>query len=278
MAAEPARITYRHRLPIRLMHWVNVLALLMLLASGLQIFNAHPALYWGDRSDPDRAWLRLSAQIAPAGEARGVTQVLGHRFDTTGLLGLSRNNGEWDARGFPSWATLPGPQWLALGRRWHFFFAWLLVINAAVYVAYSLYSRHLVRDILPSPQDLRGLGASVRDHLRLRHPRGAAAARYNPLQKLSYTLVIFGLGTLIVLTGLSMSPWIDATVSLQALVGGRQSARSLHFLAAFCLLAFAFVHIVMVMLTGPLNNLRSMITGRYRIQDNGESDHESESN
>src|SRR5437762_3502119 len=196
--------------------------------SGLQIFNAHPALYWGERSDPDRALLRLKAVETPEGETRGITEILGREFDTTGLLGASRRSGpDLEERGFPSWATLPGDQWLAMGRRWHFFFAWIFVLTGLGFGLWALARGHLTDDLWPTGTDLRGIARSLLDHLRFRHPTGMAASRYNVLQKLSYLGVIFGLAPLIVATGLAMSPAMDAIVPwLSSLFGGRQSART----------------------------------------------------
>ncbi|HEX5513673.1 MAG TPA: cytochrome b/b6 domain-containing protein [Gammaproteobacteria bacterium] len=263
---------YRHTVPIRITHWVNALAVLVMLMSGLQIFNAHPALYWGNKSLFDRPLLALTAERGADGTLQGVTTLLGYRFDTTGVLGASEVDGQMQARGFPTWATLPSQQWLAMGRRWHFFFAWILVLNALAYASYSLASRHLRRDLLPTGTELRGTGRSVLDHLRLRFPTGEEAKRYNVLQKLSYLGVMFGLLPLAVLTGLTMSPWMAARFPwLLNLFDGRQSARTLHFVVASLLVIFALVHLVMVLLTGPWNNLRGIILGRYRIP---ESRHE----
>lgn len=270
IAPAASRLIVRHDPIVRVTHWINALALTLLLGSGLQIFNAHPALYWGDRSDRAHPLLALQGITTPAGP-QGITRVLGHRIDTTGVLGASRDErGRWVARGFPAWATVPGPQWLAMGRRWHFFFAWVLVLNAMVYFSYSFARSHIAHDIVPTHRDWRALGRSLWDHLRLRWEHGA---RYNPIQKLSYTVVLFVLGPLIVLTGLSMSPAIDAGYGLSDFFGGRQAARTIHFIVAFSLLGFAAIHIVMVVLTGPFNNLRGMITGRYRVQE--ASGHES---
>lgn len=264
------RTTYRHAVPVRVTHWINVLALSILLMSGFQIFNAHPALYWGERSDRDRAILAMSTRTAPNGEPRGVTRVAGWEFDTTGVLGLSTDgDGNLEARGFPAWITIPDGRWLAMGRRWHLFFAWMFVVNGLLYAVYSLTSRHLTRDLIPRNRDWRDIGRSLIDHLLFRHPQGAAAVRYNVLQKLAYVLVVFSLGPLAVLTGLGMSPWIDSVVPITDLFGGRQSARTLHFITAFAFVGFVLIHVFMVLITGAWNNLRSMITGRYDIVDNG---------
>ncbi|MEW6352684.1 MAG: cytochrome b/b6 domain-containing protein [Pseudomonadota bacterium] len=260
---------YRHTLPVRLTHWINVLCLFILLMSGLQIFNAHPALYWGERSDRDKALLAMQAKRADSGELIGVTTILGREFNTTGVLGVSTDaEGNILRRGFPTWATLPGPQWLAMGRRWHLFFAWLFVINGALFVLYALVSRHLSKDLIPWWKDLRNIGKSIVDHLLFRHARGAAAREYNVLQKLSYTFVIFILGPLAVLTGMAMSPWLNAALPwLTEIFGGRQAARTVHFITAFAFVAFVLIHVFMVIVTGLWNNLRSMVTGWYGVKD-----------
>lgn len=262
-------IYLRHRWPVRLMHWVNVVALVMLLMSGLEIFNAHPALNWGKSSYNDRpAVLRISAEANAAGEWKGFTEVFGHRFDTTGVLGLSKEQGGRLAiRAFPSWITIPGMQWLSMARRWHFFFAWLFVINGLAYVAYSAWTRHLSRDLVPTRRDWRSIGRSVLDHLRFRHPHGEAAKDYNILQKLAYLAVIFILLPLIILMGLAMSPGMDSLLpGWIDLFGGRQSARTLHFVAAMGIVLFVLIHVFEVIITGLWNNIRSMLTGRYEIK------------
>jgi len=262
------RWSYRHTLPVRITHWVNFLCLLILLMSGLQIFNAHPSLYWGDSSySGDPPILSMSAKQMN-GETIGVTRLLGREFNTTGVFGASKMQGQWLEHGFPAWATVPSSQSLALGRRWHFFFAWIFVINGLLYVAYSFFSRHFSRDLAPTKTDLRGIGRSIKDHLVFRHPRGEAAKRYNALQKLAYLTVIFGLLPLVILMGWALSPWLNTVIpGWIDLFGGRQSARTLHFLAALALVGFILIHVFEVIITGFWNNLRSMITGRYRIKE-----------
>jgi thiosulfate reductase cytochrome b subunit len=259
---------YRHALPVRIMHWTNVVALTILLMSGLQIFNSHPALYWG-KSSYTGAGPILEIRATEGGELgmKGVTRVLGHEFDTTGVLGLSKNaNGQLAARGFPWWATIPDNQWLSLARSWHFFFAWVLLINGVAYVSYSAASRHLARDLAPDRSDWRSIGQSIRDHLRFRHPTGDAAKRYNVLQKLAYLAAIFVLLPLVILMGIAMSPWMDTALpGWVGFFGGRQSARTIHFVVAWLLVAFVLVHVFEVVVSGLWNHLRSMITGRYRI-------------
>jgi len=263
------RLIRRHSLTVRLSHWLNVLCMTVLLFSGLQIFNAHPALYWGQYgADSDPSFLSLEA-VEEGDSVRGVTRVGGLSFDTTGTLGVSNVDGEPTARGFPAWITLPSYQDLATGRRWHFFFAWLFVVNGLIYLGYGLLTRHFRRDLLPTTDELAPahLAQEIVDHARLRFPKGEKARRYNALQKLTYLLVIFVALPLMIATGLTMSPGFDAFAPwLIDLFGGRQSARTLHFITASSLVAFVVVHVAMVLVSGVFNNMRSMITGRYAIQ------------
>jgi len=236
--------------------------------SGLGIFNAHPHLYWGMQSDFDAPLLSITARPGPDGEPRGVTRIGAHVFETDGVLGASRVEGEprQTERAFPSWATIPGRQYLATARNWHLFFAWVFVLNGIAYVAFTVFSGHLRRDLVPRKAELRGIGRSIRDHLLFRHPSGEAARRYNVLQNMAYLAVIFVLLPLIVLAGFGMSPRMNALFGgWVELLGGRQSARTLHFAAACLLFAFVVVHVFEVIVTGLWNNLRSMITGYYRL-------------
>lgn len=265
-------LTFRHSAVTRLTHWVNAICLAVLLMSGLQIINAYPRLHWGQYgADADAAIVSIDAREID-GEARGITTVGGISVPTTGVLGVSKVDGEWTQRAFPAWATLPSYQDLALGRRWHFFFAWAFVLNGFAYLAYGVASGHFRRDLAPRRDELapRHLWREVLDHARLRFPSGEGARHYNALQKLSYVAVIGGLLPLMVLTGLTMSPGIDAALPfLLDIFGGRQSARTIHFVCASLLVLFVVVHVAMVVLSGPWNNLRSMITGRYAIREEG---------
>jgi thiosulfate reductase cytochrome b subunit len=265
--SESRKVVYRHPLPIRIMHWINVLALTLMLLSGLQIFNAHPSLYWGNRSDDGTEVLSLGARQDPAGNLVGVTHIGQHEFTTTGVLGVSNGmNGTPQVRGFPSWLTVPGPQWLAMGRRWHFFFAWVFVLNGLCYVGYAVATRHLQRDLWPTGADWRGIGRSIVDHVRFKHPHGEEALRYNILQRLAYLIVIFVFGVGIVLMGLAMSPRMDAVLSpMVEAVGGRQSARTLHFIIAWGFVAFVLIHLFEVLISGVFNQLRGMVTGYFAV-------------
>lgn len=226
----------RHALVTRIWHWTNATTLAVMLMSGLMILNAHPRLYWGHYgANPDHAWLEFA---------------------------------ETDGVAFPGWATIPSTYSLSDARLWHFAFAWVLVLALAGYWAWALGSGHLRRDLAPRRAELapRHLWQDIAAHARLRFPTGAAARDYNVLQKLAYGSVLFVLLPGMVLTGLAMSPGFDAGFSwVVDVLGGRQSARSWHFLCAAGLVAFFGVHIAMVILAGPINEVRSMITGWYRL-------------
>jgi thiosulfate reductase cytochrome b subunit len=272
-AEKPRKmLIYRHSLLVRITHWINVVCILVLVMSGLQIFNAHPALYWGQQSHFDDPLVSIRPEQGSDGAWQGVTRVFGTPFETTGVLGLSTGpNGEPAGRAFPSWATLPGYQDLAGGRNWHFFFAWLFVINGLVYVVASFLTRHVWRDLIPSRAQLRGIGRSILDHARFRFDHGRD---YNVLQKLTYLGLIFVILPLVVLAGLAMSPGLDAAFPVIVdLFDGRQTARTLHFVAATLIVAFVVIHLVMVLISGFFNNMRSIITGRYKATVGEETTH-----
>jgi thiosulfate reductase cytochrome b subunit len=264
--ARPAReVIYRHAFLVRLTHWLNALAIVFLIGTGLNIFNAHPRLYWGVRGDEyERALVSIGARNTPHG-ARGLTQVGPVTLDTTGVLGWSKVQGQWQPRAWPSWITIPSFQDLADARRWHFLAAWALVGNGLIYGLWALLSGHLRRDLWPTWADLKAIPRSIVDHIKLKHPTGDATKRYNVLQRLAY-LGVIGLIAGMVATGLTMSPGFDAVAPwLLQLFGGRQSARTLHFIFASLIVLFITVHLVEVVLAGPLNEIRSMITGRYAV-------------
>ncbi len=262
-------LIYRHSLLVRITHWLNAGCFAVLLMSGLQIFNAHPMLHWGVKGDEaDPALLSIYAEDQLEGPPIGWVQIGSAKFDTTGYLGVFRDrDGFLSGRAFPWYLTLPSYQSLAEGRRWHFFFAWLLALNGLAYLGYGFAARHFQRDLKPSGNDLRTIGRSIIDHLRFRHPRGEAAKRYNILQKLAYLSVVFVLFPLMVVSGLSMSPGIDSALPwLPDIFGGRQSARTIHFITATLLVLFVLVHLLEVLLAGFFNEMRSIITGWFAVR------------
>jgi thiosulfate reductase cytochrome b subunit len=268
-AAGPT-LVYRHTLWVRSWHWVNALSLLILLMSGLQIFNADSQLSWGMTTNFDHPLVEMHS-TGDGPKMRGVTTVFGHPLDTTGLLGASKGgDGHLEDRGFPAWATLPGLRDLGTGRHYHFLFAWIFVINGALFVGYTIRSRHLKRDLWPSSEDLKSIPASIWEHLQLKHAEGEAALRYNVLQKFAYLIILYGLLPLMLLTGLTMSPGMDAAFpGLLFVFGGRQTARTLHFLSASGLVIFFLIHIFEVIVSGFLNEMRSILTGYFAVKAQG---------
>lgn len=234
--AAGAPLVRRHALATRVWHWINALTVLIMLMSGLMIFNAHPRLYWGEYgANSDPAWLEIA-------ERGGVA--------------------------FPGWATIPTAYSLSDARLWHLAFAWVLALGLLGYLLWALRRGHLLRQLHITRAEWapRQLWRDVRDHARLRFPTGAAALRYGVLQKLAYGSVLFALLPLLIVTGLAMSPALDAAWPwLTGMFGGRQSARSVHFIAAFALVGFVAVHLAMVLLSGPVNQVRAMLTGWYRL-------------
>jgi thiosulfate reductase cytochrome b subunit len=236
----------------------------VLVMSGLQIFNAAPYLDASDKSNPARRVFAITGDSTQSGETVGKVILFGHEFRTTHVLGFTDNGqGGETARAFPGWLTLPGYQSLADGRRWHLFFAWVFTVCGVAYIVVGLLRRDLQLLIL-RPSDVPKLWPMQAYYLRLRRdppPHG----KYNPLQKLAYTIVLFVFSPLIVVSGLALSPGIDAFAGpLTAVFGGRQFARLWHFVLMVALLGFFATHIVLVLSTGFLNNMRSMTLGTYR--------------
>lgn len=257
-------LIYRQRLLTRITHWVWAISLFFLMLTGLQIFNAFPSLQLGKESGfgYDNAILKIGA-VEVDGGLRGVTRIFGVEFDTTGMLGVSGG----EARAFPEALTIPSKTSLATGRVIHFFFAWVLVLALGLWLVASAVNGHLGQ-LIPTVADLRALPRDIADHARLRLHR---SGEYSVLQKLAYASVLFVALPLMILTGLSMSPGVNAAAPwLLDLFQGRQTARTIHFLTMLALLGFFAVHMAMIVLAGPVNEMRSILTGWYRT---GGDDH-----
>ncbi len=227
----PGTVIHRHAIGTRLWHWVNAVAIFVLLGSGLGISNAHPRLYWG----------RYGANFDPA------------------WLELPR---------FPAWITIPAGYNLAISRRWHLAFALVLGFALLGYMVWSLVNRHFARDLRIRRRELSAahLQADLRAHWNFRFHDPERPRQYNIFQKLSYVAIIFVALPLAILTGIALSPGMNAAWPwVLDVFGGRQSARSVHFIAATAIALFTVVHLALVILAGPLNEVRSMVTGRWRV-------------
>lgn len=215
----------RHRLSTRLWHWLNLLCVVVLFMSGLTISNAHRYLYWGDWGFmPEDAWLAVPR--------------------------------------FPDWMTIPGYYSLATARDWHILMAWPFALGMLFMWVAMLVNRHFKRDIATSKREWKAsnIVADVKAHLKLDFDHGAG--KYNFLQKLSYGLVLGVFLPMMIFSGVAISPGMEPTFGwLVDLLGGRQSARSLHFIFAFAIAGFFVVHVLLVILAGPIHQMRDMITG-----------------
>jgi len=255
------RTVYRYNLVTRLAHWVWLIAFLVLVSSGLQIFNAAPYLDASDKSSPAHRVLSIDSP----GQGVGTTTVFGRTFTTTGWLGWTDDGmGSQGARAFPGWITIPAYQDLADGRRWHFFFAWVASVCWLAWLVSSALKGNLAEMIL-RPSDIPKLWPMQAYYLKLRKeppPHGT----YNPLQKAAYTSIGLVITPLVVLTGLALSPGIDAIAApLTWVFGGRQFARLWHFAGMLLLIGFFVVHTFQVATQGLINQMRSMVTGWYRL-------------
>ncbi len=228
MIRKPPR---RHSLLTRTWHWINAIALIVLFMSGLNISNAHRFLYWGNYGyDPADAWMTVMR--------------------------------------FPAWITIPQRYDLAEARDWHSTFAWIFALGLLTMWIGSLISRHFWRDIATKPSDwsLRSILQAIKEHLP-----GSSRIEdrtYNPVQRIAYGIVLGMFLPMMVFTGLAISPGIEpAAPWLVDWLGGRQSARSLHFIFSWALFGFVAVHIVMVLASHPLKRISHMIAGGPRAED-----------
>lgn len=265
-------LVYRQSRWTRLTHWLWAISLFFLMLTGLQIFNAHPTLHWGKESgfEYDNAILDIGARQV-GDEVVGYTTVFGSEFNTTGVLGVSGPASSRSYTAFPGWLTIPSNRSLATGRVIHFFFAWILVGTLAIWLVASLINGHLRRDLLITGSDIKALPQDIKNHARLKFHH---KKEYNVLQKMAYAGVLFILLPLMILTGLTMSPSFNSSAPfLLDLFGGRQSARTIHFVVMLLLIGFFAIHMAMILLAGPINELRSIITGWYRVDAEPGKDH-----
>lgn len=227
---QGGELVKRHRLSTRVWHMINAIAIFVMLMSGMMISNAHPHLYLGQYgANFDRSW--------------------------------------FDPPHFPGWATIPSHYNLALARHWHLAFAWIFAFGLLGHMLASLVNRH-ARDLILQAKELAPahLWADIKHHAQLKFPTGAAALKYNTLQKLTYIGVLGGLLPLLILTGMCLSPGLSPLTGWAIdLLGGRATARSVHFVCAGGIAAFIVLHLTLVALAGPYNEIRSIVTGKFRI-------------
>jgi thiosulfate reductase cytochrome b subunit len=224
----------RHSGLVRTTHWIVVLSFLALLLSGIEILISHPRFYWGENGNVSTPVLFK----LPIPSSRSLVP--------TGYGYVLPDQNGWS-------------------RYLHFESAWLVVLTGLIYVAAGFTSGHFRKDLLPRGEDVswRALWRTIASHLRFERTSAAEVWSYNLLQRLTYLFVIFGLFPLIIWTGLAMSPaFTSAFPSSVVLLGGRQSARTIHFFVATSLLLFLLIHVGMVWFVGFRSRIRTMITGR----------------
>lgn len=222
-------LVWRHPAWVRIAHWLNVVAVTLLLMSGINILMAHPQLYWGIRSTFADPWLALPLA--------------------------------------PDWMMMPQRRDLGAARHWHFFFAWVFVLNGLLYWLLLIVTRRLSRRFWPTRADVADIPHSIVEHAQLKFPHDERARAYNVLQKLTYLAMVILILPMMLITGLAMSPMMNAAMPwLLDLLGGRQSARTLHFLSAGAIVGFIVIHVALVVWTGLFNNMRAMITGWFAIR------------
>jgi thiosulfate reductase cytochrome b subunit len=227
-------VTSRHSALVRVTHWITTLCFIALLVSGVELVISHPRFYWGETGNVLTPTLfKISIPSSRALVPTGYGYVL--------------------------------PDQNGWSRYVHFQAAWVLVLTGLLYTISLLFTGHLRKDLFPSKSDLswRVFSAAISDHLRFKRPSEAEAWSYNVLQRLTYLFVIFVLFPLVIWTGLAMSPaFVSAIPVTVTLLGGQQSARTIHFFVSVFLVLFLLVHVVMVFVAGFGSRMRAMITGR----------------
>src|SRR5580698_11486408 len=222
----------RHPAVVRVTHWITTLSFLALLVTGVEILISHPRFYWGETGNvltPALFQLPIPASRATVPTGYGYV--------------LPDQNG---------WS-----------RYLHFQAAWLAVLTGLLYVIFGLLAGHFRRNLLPARGDLswRKFPRLLTQHMRFTAADEAGASSYNVVQRLTYLFVIFVLFPLVIWTGLAMSPGVVAAFpAVVTVLGGQQSARTIHFFVSVFLLLFLLVHVVMVYRAGFRNRMRAMIS------------------
>jgi thiosulfate reductase cytochrome b subunit len=226
-------VTSRHSALVRITHWITTLCFFALVVTGFEIVISHPRFYWGETGNV----LTQPLFKIPIPSSRNLVP--------TGYGYVLPDQNGWS-------------------RYLHFQAAWVVVLTGLLYVVAIFFNGHLRKDLLPAGGDpsWRTFSHGITSHLRFKRPSGAEAWSYNLIQRLSYLFVIFVLFPLVIWTGLAMSPaFVSAVPAAVFLLGGQQSARTLHFFVSLALLLFVLVHIVMVFVAGFGSRMRAMITG-----------------
>ena len=224
----------RHSVLVRVTHWLTVLAFFALLVTGIEILISHPRFYWGETGNVNmRPLFTIPIPSSRSSVPTGYGYVL--------------------------------PDQNGWSRYLHFQSAWIAVGTGLLYAAFGFFGGHFRRNLLPAGADLtpKRLAISIGQHVRFERPSAEEAWSYNVLQRLAYLVVIFVFFPLIIWTGLALSPAFESFApGAVTILGGHQSARTIHFFVTAFLVVFLVIHVVMISLAGFWNRMRAMITGR----------------
>lgn len=228
----------RHAAFVRATHWITAICFFALLVSGLEIVVSHPRFYWGETGNSGTATLfKIPIPSSRSTVPSGYNYVL--------------------------------PDQNGWSRYLHFQAAWAVVLTGLAYLVWGLWTGHFRGDLVltRSHRSWRAIVDVMASHLRFKRPEAGQELSYNVLQRAAYLSVVFVLFPLVIWTGLALSPgWNAAFPAMVNLLGGRQSARTLHFFVTIALVLFLLVHVTMVALSGFRNRMRGMITGSVDAQ------------
>jgi thiosulfate reductase cytochrome b subunit len=237
-AVPTATVTSRHSALVRTTHWITTLCFLALLVTGGEIVLSHPRFYWGETgNDLTQPLFKLPLPAS-------------RRLVPTGYSYVLPDQNGWS-------------------RYLHFQAAWIMILTGLLYFIWGLFTGHFRKHLLPRGADLswREFSRAIAKHLRFERPGEAEAWSYNVVQRITYLFVIFILFPFVIWTGLAMSPaFVSEFPATVNVLGGQQSARTLHFLVSLALLLFLLVHVAMVCIAGFKSRMRAMITGRAAAQ------------
>jgi len=228
---------------VRYCHFFNFLFVMMLIRSGLSILMDHPRLYFNDGCTPGSEWIRLTPLTVPR-----------DRIWTA----------KDDARYISPLVGTPGYRHtIGIARVWHFIDVHGFIITGIIFVI-MLFGTEQWRRIVPTSPLVFLQAWNTWVHYATFHlpaePNGFYG--YNALQQIAYFTVVFVFGPLAILTGISMSPAIVNRFPWYARIfGGRQSARSIHFLTMLSFFAFIIVHVTLIVATGFARNMNHIVLG-----------------
>jgi DMSO/TMAO reductase YedYZ molybdopterin-dependent catalytic subunit/thiosulfate reductase cytochrome b subunit len=241
----PDNFTGPHGFPlwVRYCHFFNFVFLMMLIRSGLSILVDHPRLYFNDDCTPGSEWIRWTPIQVP-----------------TDRIWTAKD----DARYISPIVATPGYRHtVGVARSWHFLDVYGFILTGIFFVI-LLFDTEQWRRLVPQSTVVVLQAWSTWVHYATFHmpPEFDGYYGYNALQQIAYFFAVFVFGPLAILTGIAMSPAVVNRFPWYAkLFGGRQSARSIHFLTMLSFLAFIVVHVTLVAMTGFARNMNHIVMG-----------------